>query len=79
MNSIPLIGKFEGRIGLIPGSVFFYCPGFQIGVSYDVHFIGTLLQAIVCSTLLKFQVYHFETPSVLRCELPTKKSIIEWS
>ena len=32
MNSIPLMGKFEGRIGLIPSSVFFYCLGFQIGV-----------------------------------------------
>ena len=26
------MGKFEGRIGLIPCSVFFYCLGFQIGV-----------------------------------------------
>ena len=27
------MGKFEGRIGLIPSSVFFYCLGFQIGVT----------------------------------------------
>ena len=26
------MGNFEGRIGLIPCSVFFYCLGFQIGV-----------------------------------------------
>ena len=32
MNFIPLMGKFEGGISLIPCSFFYYCPGFQIGV-----------------------------------------------
>ena len=32
------MGKFEGRIGLIPCSVFFYCLGFKIGVVLDCNF-----------------------------------------
>ena len=71
MNSIPLMGKFEGRIGLIPCSVFFYCLGFQIGVdlmnawlkivwSLFFHFDGryiTILFEKICLSQVKEAVY----------------------